>query len=130
VIALRSAGLFGGGVLSLEFAGSLFHAHVVRDAPLSLEKMLRADILIAVLSAGAVLAWQALLRGAQGGRSVLSWCLGFVFGLFLELLNDAFPGGLFSPRNVGHGIVVWSYVLVGTLGAAAVLSRPHARANR
>ena len=104
---LRRAGLFGLGVLSLEFAGSLFHAHVVRDAPLSLEKMLRGDILIAVLSTAAVLAWHALLRGAQGARSVLSFSLGFVFGLFLELLNDAFPGGLFSSKDA-RGVCSWS----------------------
>ena len=122
---LRSAASFGSGVLSLELAGSLFHAYVVRDVPLSLEKMMRGDVLVAVLSAAAVLAWQAILRGGHRTRAALAWFLGFVFGLFLELLNDAFPGGLFNPRDAASAVAAWSYVLFGTLGASAMLSRTH-----
>jgi hypothetical protein len=45
----------GVGALSLEVSGSLFHACVVRDVALSLEKMLHRDILLAGLASAVLL---------------------------------------------------------------------------
>lgn len=127
-MAINDAGLaraltFGVGALSLEVTGSLFHAYVVRDVPLSLERMLRGDLLIAGLASAAILGWEALWRGARDTHRSLAWCLGFVFALFLELLNDIVPGALFSPKDAVSGVLVWSYVLLATLGASIVLRR-------
>jgi len=115
---------FGIGALALEATGSVFHAYVLQDAPLSLERMLRGDLLVAGLASAAMLGWQGLGRGAGDTRAFLAGCLGFLFALFLELLNDALPGALFRPRDIVSAVVVWSYVLLGTLGASVILSRP------
>ena len=120
---LRPAVVFGIGALSLEVTGSLFHAYVLRDVPLSLEKMLSGDVLIGGLASAAIFSWLVPRRGARETRGYLTWFLGFSFALFLELLNDVFPGALFSPTDVVSGAVVWSYVLLGALGASVVLSR-------
>ena len=120
---VRRALAFGVGALALEATGSVFHAYVVQDAPMSPEKMLRGDFLVAGLAGAAMLGWQGLGRGAGGSRAVLAFGLGFLFALFLELLNDAFPGALFRPKDIVGAVVAWSYVLLGTLGASAILSR-------
>jgi len=123
---INNAAAFAIGVFSLEVAGSAFHA-VVLKAPMSIEKMMRGDAVVAVLSGLLVFAWRAVLPRASHARPALSWGLGFVFALFLELLNDAFPQALFRPKDLATGAIVWSYVLLGTLGAAVAISRGQAR---